>query len=215
MHDGLPNNPNVTVSPFSAKRTRHHVDFFCQLPSGRYAMMPDFAGVEKFFAHMTFKTFGAAGHSCRTQFSTRRILSAKLPEPGGECNVERRGQQGEQYIDTPTGDIKSKPDSRAHCQYGCSLGNPVIGEGLGPPHDCRSRGDCGFTAALLICTDLDHLPNTVRTRIISGPGCSVRCVESGRGLSVNADCSRTVRRRGLDLATSQSNSVHGLYADTD
>jgi hypothetical protein len=37
-------------------------------------MMPNFAGVEKFFAHMTFKASGAAGHSCRKQFSTRQIL---------------------------------------------------------------------------------------------------------------------------------------------
>jgi hypothetical protein len=51
--------------------------------------MPNFAGVEKFFAHMTFKWFGAAGHSCRKQFSTRRILNAKLPEPGGGSTVEQ------------------------------------------------------------------------------------------------------------------------------
>jgi hypothetical protein len=52
-------------------------------------MMPNFAGVEKFFAHMAFKASGAAGHSCRQQFSTRQILNAKLPEPGGGCNLER------------------------------------------------------------------------------------------------------------------------------
>jgi hypothetical protein len=46
-------------------------------------MMPNFAGVEKFFAYMTFKASGAAGHSCRKQFSTRQILNAKFPEPGG------------------------------------------------------------------------------------------------------------------------------------
>ena len=54
-------------------------------------MMPSFAGVEKFFAHMTFKASGAAGHSCRKQFSTRRILDAKAPEPGGSSEVEMRG----------------------------------------------------------------------------------------------------------------------------
>ncbi len=52
-------------------------------------MMPNFAGVEKFFAHMTFKASGAAGHSCRKQFSTRRILKAKSPEPGGGSTVEQ------------------------------------------------------------------------------------------------------------------------------
>jgi hypothetical protein len=40
-------------------------------------MMPNFAGIEKFFAYMTFKVSGAAGHSCRKQFSTRQILNAK------------------------------------------------------------------------------------------------------------------------------------------
>jgi hypothetical protein len=51
--------------------------------------MPDFAAVEKFFARMTFKASGAAGHSCRKQFSTRQILNAKLPEPGGGSTVEQ------------------------------------------------------------------------------------------------------------------------------
>jgi len=51
--------------------------------------MPNFAGVEKVFAHMTFKVSGAAGHSCRTQFSTRQILNSKLPEPGGGSTVEQ------------------------------------------------------------------------------------------------------------------------------
>jgi hypothetical protein len=52
-------------------------------------IMPDFAGVEKFFAQMTFNVSGAAGHSCRKQFSTRQILDAKLPEPGGGSTVEQ------------------------------------------------------------------------------------------------------------------------------
>jgi hypothetical protein len=52
-------------------------------------VMPNFAGVEKFFTHMTFEASGAAGHSCRKQFSTRQILNAKLPEPGGGSTVER------------------------------------------------------------------------------------------------------------------------------
>ncbi len=46
-------------------------------------MMLDFAGVEKFFTQMTFKAFGAVGYSCHKQFSARRILKAKFPEPGG------------------------------------------------------------------------------------------------------------------------------------
>ncbi len=52
-------------------------------------MMPNFAGVEKFFAHMTNKVSGSAGYSCCKQFSTRRILDAKAPEPGGGSTVEQ------------------------------------------------------------------------------------------------------------------------------
>jgi hypothetical protein len=52
-------------------------------------MMPNSASVEKFFAHMTFKTSVAAGRSCRKQFSTREILNAKAPEPGGGSTVEQ------------------------------------------------------------------------------------------------------------------------------
>jgi hypothetical protein len=52
-------------------------------------MMPNFAGVEKVFAHVTFKASGAAGHSCRKQYSTRQILNSKLPEPGGGSTVEQ------------------------------------------------------------------------------------------------------------------------------
>jgi hypothetical protein len=56
-------------------------------------MMPNFAGVEKFFAHTTFKASGSAGHSCRKQFSTRRILNAKAPEPvgGSRCSLCLQG----------------------------------------------------------------------------------------------------------------------------
>jgi len=60
-----------------------------QLISETPGMMPNFADVEKVFAHMAFKASGAAGHSCRKQFSTRQILDAKLPEPGGGSTVEQ------------------------------------------------------------------------------------------------------------------------------
>ena len=62
---------------------RHSARNNSQLISETSGMMPNFAGVEKFFAHMTFKAFGAGGYSCRKQSSTREILKAKLPEPGG------------------------------------------------------------------------------------------------------------------------------------
>ena len=38
---------------------------------------------------VTFKASGAAGYSCRKQFSTRQILNAKAPEPGGGSTVEQ------------------------------------------------------------------------------------------------------------------------------
>ena len=60
-----------------------------ELISETSGMMSNFAGVEKVFTHMTFKASGAAGHSCRKQFSTRQILNAKLPEPGGGSTVEQ------------------------------------------------------------------------------------------------------------------------------
>jgi hypothetical protein len=52
-------------------------------------MMLNFACVEKFFTDMTFKAFGAAGHSCRKQFSPREILNGKAPKPGGGSTVEQ------------------------------------------------------------------------------------------------------------------------------
>jgi hypothetical protein len=67
------------------RRVAHNPQSFSETPG----IMPDFAAVEKFFARMTFKASGAAGHSCRKQFSTRQILNAKLPEPGGGSTVEQ------------------------------------------------------------------------------------------------------------------------------
>ena len=43
----------------------------------------------------------------------REFLNAKPPEPDGGCNVERRGQQGEQYIDAPPGDLSLNLNSHA------------------------------------------------------------------------------------------------------
>jgi hypothetical protein len=60
-----------------------------QLISETSGMMPNFADVEKFFARMTFKASGAGGHSYHKQFSTREILNAKAPEPGGGSTVEQ------------------------------------------------------------------------------------------------------------------------------
>ncbi len=83
-----------------------------ELISETSGIMPNFAGVEKFFAHMTFKASGAAGHSCRKQFSTRQILNAKLPEPGGGSTVEAEGIP-RHNLDATTGDIQLNLDWRA------------------------------------------------------------------------------------------------------
>jgi len=52
-------------------------------------MMPDFAGVEKFFAHMTFKASGAAGLFLSQAILHAPNLNGKLPEPGGGSTVEQ------------------------------------------------------------------------------------------------------------------------------
>jgi hypothetical protein len=73
-------------------------------------MISNSAGVGKFFAHLTFKVFGATG-----LFLWRTILHApnpkgKSPGAGRRVNVERRGLKGEQYIDAATGDIQLRLD---------------------------------------------------------------------------------------------------------
>jgi hypothetical protein len=70
---------------------RHSAHNNPQLISETSGMMPDFGGVEKFLAHMTFKVSCSAGHSCRKQFSTRQILNAKAPEPGGGSSWTAEG----------------------------------------------------------------------------------------------------------------------------
>jgi hypothetical protein len=76
-------------------------------------MMPNFAGIEKFSAHMTFNASDSAG-----LFLSQVILHAlnpkrKIPRAERRVSVERRGQQGEQYIDATTGAIPSNWDFRA------------------------------------------------------------------------------------------------------
>ena len=94
---------------FACRSARNNL----QLISETSGMMPDFAGVEKVFAHMTFKASGAAGLFLSEAILHARNPKRKSPGAGRRVNVERRGQQGEQYIDATTGDIKSNLDSRA------------------------------------------------------------------------------------------------------
>jgi hypothetical protein len=75
-------------------------------------MMPDFAGVEKFFAHMTFKAFGAAGHSCRKQFSTRQILNENSRSRAAGQRWSSPTMRTD-YLDATTGDIQLNLDWRA------------------------------------------------------------------------------------------------------
>jgi len=75
-------------------------------------MMPKFAGFEKFFAHMTFKAFGAACNLSQAILHTPNPRS-KTPEPGGGCNVERSRMRRAIHLDATTGDIQLKLDSRA------------------------------------------------------------------------------------------------------
>jgi len=74
-----------------ARRSAHNdLQSFLETPD----MMPNFACVEKFFTHMTFKTSGGLIYSGQKQFSTREILNAKAPEPGGASRWKPRAYRG-------------------------------------------------------------------------------------------------------------------------
>ena len=75
-------------------------------------MMPDFAGVEKVFAHMTFKASGAAGLFLSEAILHARNPKRKTPEPGGGSMVEAEGIP-RHYLDATTGDIHLNLDWRA------------------------------------------------------------------------------------------------------
>jgi hypothetical protein len=67
-------------------------------------MMPNSTGVEKFFTDIIFMASGTVAHSGRKQYSTRQILDAKAPEPGGGSTVEAEGIPRHD-LDATTGDI--------------------------------------------------------------------------------------------------------------
>ena len=75
-------------------------------------MMPDFAGVEKVFAHMTFKASGAAGLFLSEAILHARNPKRKTPGAGRRVMVEAEGIPRNDLAAT-TGDIQWKPDSRA------------------------------------------------------------------------------------------------------
>jgi hypothetical protein len=75
-------------------------------------MMPNFAYVEKFFTHMTFKTSGAAGLFLSEAILHARNPKRKNPGAGRRVKVEAEGIPRND-LDATTGDIQWKPDSRA------------------------------------------------------------------------------------------------------
>ena len=68
-------------------------------------MMPDFAGVEKFFAHMTFKASGAAGLFLSEAILPARNPKSKSPGAGRRVKVEAEGIPRND-LDATTGDIQ-------------------------------------------------------------------------------------------------------------
>jgi len=74
-------------------------------------MMPNFDGFEKFFAHMTFKAFGAACNLSQAILPARSP-KRKTPGAGRRVRVEAEGIPRND-LDATTGDIQWKPDSRA------------------------------------------------------------------------------------------------------
>jgi hypothetical protein len=101
--------PVQGVAPVRPCRSAHNNPQSFSEISG---MMPNFAGVEKFFAHMTFKASGAAGHSCRKKFSTRQILNANSRSRAAGQRWSSPAMRTD-YLDATTGDIQLNLDWRA------------------------------------------------------------------------------------------------------
>jgi hypothetical protein len=76
-------------------------------------MMPNFAGFEKFFAHMTFETSGVAGLFLSEAILHARNPNRKSPGAGRRVKVEAEGIPRND-LDATTGDIPWNLDSRAH-----------------------------------------------------------------------------------------------------
>ena len=92
-----------------ARRSAHNdLQSFLETPD----MMPNFAGVEKFFTQMTFKTSGAAGLFLSEAILPARNPKRKSPEAGRRVKVEAEGIPRND-LDATTGDLPWKPDSRA------------------------------------------------------------------------------------------------------
>jgi hypothetical protein len=68
-------------------------------------MMPNLAGVEKFFTHMTFKTSGAASLFFSEAILPARNPKSKSPEAGRRVKVEAEGIPRND-LDATTGDLQ-------------------------------------------------------------------------------------------------------------
>jgi hypothetical protein len=92
---------------------RHSARSNSQMISETSVMMPKFAGVEKFFTHMTFKTSGAASLFLSEAILPARNPKRKSPGAGRRVKVEAEGIPRND-LDAMTGDIQWNLDSRAH-----------------------------------------------------------------------------------------------------
>ena len=79
-------------------------------------MTPKFAGVEKFFTQMTFKTSGAAGLFLSEAILPARNPKWKSPGAGRRVKVEAEGIPRND-LDATTGDIPWNLDLRAHDEF--------------------------------------------------------------------------------------------------
>ncbi len=68
-------------------------------------MMPNYAGVEKFFTHITIKTSGASGLFLSEAILPARNPKRKSPGAGRRVKVEAEGIPRND-LDTTTGDLQ-------------------------------------------------------------------------------------------------------------
>jgi hypothetical protein len=85
---------------FGRRSAHNDLQSFLETPH----MMPNFAGVEKFFTHMNFKTSGAAGLFLSEAIIRARNPKRKSPGGGRRVKVEAEGIPRND-LDATTGDI--------------------------------------------------------------------------------------------------------------
>jgi hypothetical protein len=84
------------------------------------------------------------GHSCRKQFSTRRILNAKLPEPGGGSMWSAEGNRASNTLTRRPATYNGIRIGARHCQRVCaheqSSANPVMADAKSIAESQRKPG---------------------------------------------------------------------------